>query len=191
MRMPELKSLARDRGLRNYSRMRKAVLVALLRNNGIPEGPRAPTPRTRPPPPTQTWEPIDDRRLRKPSPQEIFEQQEMSKSRPQVKGKLNKWYDWLVNHVPKPIKDGARRAFETFKDKVMGLYDRIAGSTQRSTGPSTAERGAASAEPKPFKPTELEQAFGGAYWSYRVNGRPKIDVDTFFNRIKKELIGLS
>ena len=90
MRMPELKSLARDRGLRNYSRMRKAELVALLQNSGTPEGPRSPAPRTRPPPPppppTQTWEPIDDRRQRKPCPQEmdIFEQQEMSKSRPQV-----------------------------------------------------------------------------------------------------------
>ena len=30
MRMPELKSLARDRGLRNYSWMRKDELVALL-----------------------------------------------------------------------------------------------------------------------------------------------------------------
>ena len=30
MRMPELKSLARDRGLRNYSQMRKAELVAFL-----------------------------------------------------------------------------------------------------------------------------------------------------------------
>ena len=30
MRMPELKSLARDHGLRNYSRMRKAELVALV-----------------------------------------------------------------------------------------------------------------------------------------------------------------
>ena len=29
MRMPELKSLTRDQGLRNYSRMRKAELVAL------------------------------------------------------------------------------------------------------------------------------------------------------------------
>ena len=114
----------------------------------------------------------------------------MSKSRPQVKTKLSKWYNWLINHVPRPIKDGASRAFETFKDKVMGLYDRIAGSTQWSAGPSTAERVAASTEPKPFKPTELEQAFGGAYRSYRVNGRPKIDVDTFFNRIRKELIGL-
>ena len=114
----------------------------------------------------------------------------MSKSRPQVKGKLNKWYNWLINHVPKPMKDGASRAFKTFKDKVMGLYDRVAGSTQWSTGPSTAEQGAASAEPKPFKPIELEEAFGGAYRSYRVNGKPKMDVDTFFNRIRKELIEL-
>ena len=109
MRIPELKSLAR---LRNYSRMRKAELVVLLQNNPPPGqscASAAPTPCTRPPPPppppppTQTWKPIDDRRPRKPSPQEmdIFEQQEMSKSRPQVKGKLNKWYDWLlINHVP-------------------------------------------------------------------------------------------
>ena len=195
MRMPELKSLAREHRLRNYSRMRKAELVVLLQNNP-PSAPRTRPPRpTRPPPsppPTQTWELIDDRKPRKPSPQEmdIFEQQEMSKSRPQVKGKLNKWYDWLINHVPKPIKDGASRVFKTFKDKVMGLYDRVAGSTQWSTGPSTAERGTASAEPKPFEPIELEQAFGGAYRSYRINGRPKIDVDTFFNRIGKRLIEL-
>ena len=53
----------------------------------------------------------------------------MSKSRPQVKSKLDKWYDWLINHVPKPIKDGASRAFKTFKDKVMALDNRVTGST--------------------------------------------------------------
>ena len=112
---------------------------------------------------------------------DIFEQQEISKSRPQVKTKLNKWYDWLINHVPKPIKDGASKAFKTFKDKVMGLYNRVTGSTGNETRIK---------EPRPFKPIELEQAFGGAYRSYRINGRPKIDVDTFFNRIRKELIEL-
>ena len=187
MRIPELKSLARDRGLRNYSRMRKAELVALLQNNppaGQSCASAAPTPRTwppPPPPPTQTWEPTDDRRLRKPSPQEMdmFEQQEMSKSRPQVKTKLNKWYDWLINHVPKPIKDRANKAFKTFKDKVMGSYNRVTGSTGNETRIK---------EPKPFEPIELEQAFGGAYRSYRVNGKPKMDVDMFFSRIRKELI---
>ena len=52
MRMPELKSLARDRRLRNYYRMRKAELVALFQNDGTPENPRAPDPHTRPPPPS-------------------------------------------------------------------------------------------------------------------------------------------
>ena len=186
MGIPEIKSLARDRGLRNYSWMRRAELAALLQNSGTPEGPRAPASRIRPPPPpppTRTWEPIDDRKPRKSSPQEmdIFEQQEMSKSRPQVKTKLNKWYNWLINHVPKPIKDGASKAFKTFKDKVMGLYNRVTGSTSNETRIK---------EPKPFKPIELEQAFGGAYRSYGINGRPKIDVDTFFNRIGKRLIEL-
>ena len=51
MRMPELKSLARDRGLRNYSRIRKAELVALLQNSPPPGQSRA---STTPTPPTQT-----------------------------------------------------------------------------------------------------------------------------------------
>ena len=160
--------------------MRKAELVALLQNSPPPGQSRA---STSPTPPTQTWELIDDRKPRKPSPQEmdIFEQQEMSKSRPQVKTKLNKWYNWLINHVPKPIKDGASKAFKTFKDKFMGLYNRVTGSTGNETRIK---------EPKPFTPIELEQAFGGAYRSYRINGKPKIDVDTFFNRIGKRLIEL-
>ena len=64
----------------------------------------------------------------------------------------------------------------------MGLYNRVTGSTGNETRIK---------EPKPFKPIELEQAFGGAYRSYRsYNGRLKIDVDTFFDRIRKELIRL-
>ena len=74
--------------------------------------------------------------------------QEISKSRPQVKTKLNKWYDWLINRVPKPIKDGASKAFKTFKDKVMGLYNRVTGSAGKETRIK---------EPKPFKPIELEE----------------------------------
>ena len=62
MRVTELKALARDRGLRNYSRMRKAELVALLQNNPPP----APQMSTWDPRgvvgPTGPWKPIDDRR---------------------------------------------------------------------------------------------------------------------------------
>ena len=213
MKMTELKALARERGLRGYSQLRRAELVALLQNNS--------------PPPSQmsTWEPIDDRlrpdrpagkaplsrpqRLRQPphsmgSPRSrgakvpvtptqqemnIFEQQEMSESQPQVKNKLNDWYDWLINHVPKPIKDGASKAFKTFKDKIMGLYNRVTGSgNQALDGPRFADtqlKGSQSTEPEP---TELEKAFNGAYRSYRINGRPRMNVETFFHRIRRDLI---
>ena len=183
MRVPELKALARDRGLRNYSRMRKTELVALLQNNGPSPsrigGPARSVGHASPRPPTHPW--------RAPTRQEmdIFERQEMSKSRPQFKNKLNKWYDWLINHVPKPIRDGASKAFKTFKDKIVGLYNRATSFTAPGTGNETRLKG-----PVPFKPIELEQAFNGAYRSYRVNGKSKIDVDTFFYRIRKELIGL-
>ena len=63
----------------------------------------------------------------------------------------------------------------------MGLDNRVTGSAGNEM---------IIKEPKPFKPIELEQAFGGSYRSYRVNGKPKMDVDTFFNRIRKELIEL-
>ena len=36
MRVPELKALARDHGLRNYSRLRKADLIKLIRNDQLP-----------------------------------------------------------------------------------------------------------------------------------------------------------
>ena len=61
MRLPELKVLARDRGLRNYSRMTKTELVALRQNNGTPEDPRDPAPPTPPQrPPTYVTLKFDD-----------------------------------------------------------------------------------------------------------------------------------
>ena len=73
--MPELKALARECRLRGYSRLRKAELIELIRNNQRNTNPplqsweprmgpgpqralnRPPRPtRPPPPPPTQTWE---------------------------------------------------------------------------------------------------------------------------------------
>ena len=67
----------------------------------------------------------------------------------------------------------------------MGLCNRATGFTMPGAGNETRLKGLT-----PFKPIELELAFNGAYRSYRIAGKPKIDVDTFFYRIRKELIGL-
>ena len=61
------------------------------------------------------------------SPQEMdeFEKEEMKKSRPVVKNKLNEWYDWLVDHVPKLIKNAVGKAFLRAKNSILGLYDDV------------------------------------------------------------------
>ena len=41
-----------------------------------------------------------------------------------------------------------------------------------------------------FSSVELEQAFDRAYRSYRINGRSRMDVDTFFDQIRQNLINL-
>ena len=64
----------------------------------------------------------------------------------------------------------------------MGLYNRITGS-----GNHTELKVSQSCETEPI---ELEQAFNGAYRSYRINGRPRMDVETFFHRIRGDLIDL-
>ena len=64
MRVTELKALARDRGLRNYSRVRKAELVALLQDNPPPGQSHtsvAPTPHTRAPHPNRSPPPAPQR----------------------------------------------------------------------------------------------------------------------------------
>ena len=47
------------------------------------------------------------------SPQEIDEE---------VKNKLNEWYSWLIDHVPKPIKNAASKALLKAKNSVLGLH---------------------------------------------------------------------
>ena len=169
----QLRALLKSLGLRGYSRLRKADLVKFIKDHFNSRPRPVPRPRqpndppkdvikwrpprpTRPPPP-----PPQSVRPRQPSSQEmdIFEQQEMRKSRPVVMSKLNDWYDWLINHVPSTIKDGASRAFKTFKDKIMGFYNRVTGNQTQWE----ELKGPREPEPEPFNPIELEQAFDGAY----------------------------
>ena len=54
MKVVDLKVLVKERGLRCYSKLKKAELITLLQDNLQPM-------RTRPPPQMSTWEPIDYR----------------------------------------------------------------------------------------------------------------------------------
>ena len=52
-----------------------------------------------------------------------FEKEEMKKGRRVVKNRLNEWYDWLFDYVPKPIKNAVSKAFSRAKNSILGLYD--------------------------------------------------------------------
>ena len=85
-------ALAKERGLRGYSKLKKAELIAFIQDDLRP--PLTPAPRTRPPRPTRPPPPQLFRfrpdRPKQPTSQEMdmFEQQEMRKSRSQVTIKL-------------------------------------------------------------------------------------------------------
>ena len=104
----ELRSIAKDKGLHDFCKLKKADLLALLLEQSSEEMP-TPLPRA-----------SGKERRRAlpvkiiPSPQEMneFEREEMKKGRPVVIYRLNEWYDWLVDYVQKSIKSSVSRPFK-------------------------------------------------------------------------------
>ena len=93
LKVPELKASANERGLRRYSELRKAELIALLQTP-----PRAPAvPRTRPPPPPPS---VLDKPERSRQP-ELLEERPLTAR--QTKRKRNK-----ANKLNKQIKSSER-----------------------------------------------------------------------------------
>ena len=102
----KLRSIAKDSGLRGYYMLKKADLISLLSEQSAKKMPMQP-PRT-----NGGKSPVPHVNII-PSPQEMdeFKKEEMKKSRPVVKSKLNDWYDWLVDYVPNPIKNTINKAY--------------------------------------------------------------------------------
>ena len=130
----EMRSIAKDKGLHGFYKLKKADMVALLLEQSPEEMPT--------PPPRANGK--KGRRALPvkiiPSPQEMdeFEKVEMKKSRPVVKNRLNEWYDWLVDYIPKPIKNAVSKAFSRAINSTLGLYDG-AKKTLKDIGEKEAE----------------------------------------------------
>ena len=103
----ELRAITKERDLRGYHKLKKAELVALL------ETPVRPPKR------------LGQKKslgkvilLPRPEKMDAFELREMAKSRPVVKSKINEWYDWLADHVPKSIREPVSSAFLWVKNRI-------------------------------------------------------------------------
>ena len=103
----ELRSIAKDKGLCGFYKLKKADLLALLLEESSKETP-APSPKSK----------CKEGRLALPvkiipSPQELdeFEKKEMKKSRPVVESRLSRLHKWLDSYVRKPIKNAVKKYF--------------------------------------------------------------------------------
>ena len=92
-------------------------------------------------------------------------------------GELNR----KIRHSGKK-HDGLIHKQNSLKKAIEGLKGPASGELKRGNRQPTIEPAQGL--------IEHEQAFGGAYRNYRVNGRPRMDADTFFNCIRGDLISL-
>ena len=243
MKVLELKALAKERGLRRHSKLRKAELIALLQTlSPAPVVPRSRPPRpNRPPPPP----PSKPDRPRQP---ELLEERPLTtrqiKRRRNKVNKLNKQIkssereyerlrserDSIINKIEgaQKFKSQRRKRIRKLSKELIKIYESI--SRLEKVLDSAIDR--LEPTPPPTKRIErkiselnkkirrtkknkvkealitkrealrsrladgkwnpearvLEGAFGRVYRRYRIDGRPRMDPDTFFNRIKSQLI---
>ena len=124
-----------------------------------------------------------------PDPQEMgeLEREEMKKGGPVIKNKLNEWYDWLVDYVLKPIKKAVSKSFSRAKNSIIGLHDG-AKNTLKDIVEKEAEEGQQQEEEDvDLTPHEHERALKGAYRSFTMPGKPKTDVDSYFDQAKPHI----
>ena len=246
MRVPELKALAKERGLRRYSKLRKTELIALLQTP--PPAPavlrtRRPRPNRPPPPP-----PSVPGRSDSPRQPELLEERPLTarqiKRRRNKINKLNKQIkssereleslrserDSIINKIEGAQKFKSQRRKRIRKlnkelvkiDKSISKFEKVLDSAidrlepthsptkrierkiselnkkiRRAKRNKVKEALIAKREDLRWKLADgkwhpearvLEGAFGRAYRRYRIDGRPRMDPDTYFNGIKSQLI---
>ena len=101
----------------------------------------------------------------------------MKKSRPVVNNTLNKWHDWLIDYVPKPIRNAVSKAFSRTKNNILRLYDgakkTLIGYVEGETEKENQEK-----EDVDLTPHEHEKALKGAFRSFVIPGAPRMDIDS-------------
>ena len=111
----------------------------------------------------------------------------MKKNRPVLKNRLNEWYDWLVDYVPKPIKNVVTKAFPRAKNSMLGLYDGA-----KKTLKDIVEKESEEEQQQEERDADLtlhkhEKVLKGAYRSFVIPGAPKTDIDSYCDKTKSHI----
>ena len=178
MSVGRLRALAREHGLRGYSRLRKAELITFLRENLSAQEPvenHQPVGRTR------------ARPLRRSKSPELPRETTFNSIRRSKSLELPCETTFNSIHHSKSLELPCETTFNSIRrSRSLEFKPPLVRPRRRPQRPIRPPP----PPPNYFQPHQLEQAFRGAYISYRINGRPRMDADTFFNRIRRELIEL-
>ena len=180
----QLKAMAKDRGLKGYSKLRKAELINLLNDRPPPHVPvqaqvpaLAQVPAQAQVPPRSSMEaprrslqdePVPDNGVPTFQPGKYLEPGEtksrIGKTMETAKKTLHGWYDWLVDHVPKTITN----PWSSFKKRVMSLYK----------------------EQEDFEVKESKSALTKFTKQYTIEGREGYDPKTFLSSCRGSIVDL-
>ena len=199
MRVAELKALARERGLRGYSRLRKDALINFISDSERQPQPQQPTQPQRPMQPNQTrsvrFRPDRPRQLElmrrlegippqpslRPAPRPTPQKRNVEFKPYQLKTKKKE-----ERTDPTPNGKETAKKLKRIKKKLNELNRKIRHSKKKNDGlihkrnalRKAIESAKHGTEPKRSIPEpkfifkEREQGFGGAYRSYRAEGVP-------------------
>src|SRR5688572_11893719 len=168
----QLRNIAKVKGMRGYSQLRKADLVALV-SSGPTQSVKtvhesnpldAPVPDIKVPtlvpgkytPPSNTWKSSFNNVL--------------TEAKNKVRSKLNTFSDWLINYVAPREKKSVDERLDSLKSKISSIFSKIN-------------------KPK-FEIRETASAIKGFTKRHTIEGTHGIDVTSFLNAVRPQVISM-
>src|ERR1043165_5841072 len=168
----ELRHIAKVNGMRGYSRLRKADLVALVSSRlmqsvqtGLESNPlNASVPDimvptlvpTRYTPPSKKWKSVFSDVL--------------AETKNKVRSKLNSFADWVINFVTPPERKPINERLESLKSKVSSIFSKI--------------------NERKFEIRDTATAIKGFTKRHTIDGIGGIDAESFLNAVRPQVVGL-